>query len=110
MGMTSYSWRRFRNRLIGGFATTLLWPLAQAPAQGQTPAPAQAANSASTITLAECLKIAHDQQPALIAHRASLSAAVTQSDGLNRLPGHGLVIARDLPLRRQQACLGVTIA
>jgi outer membrane protein TolC len=53
------------------------------------------------------LRITLEKQPALAAYRASLAAAQTQQKALDELrfsPGH------DLSIRRQQACLGVTIA
>jgi outer membrane protein TolC len=49
------------------------------------------------------------RQPALAASRASLAAAEENSRGLNNLHVP-TIIARELPIRRKQACLGVTIA
>jgi outer membrane protein TolC len=55
------------------------------------------------------LRIALEQQPALAAHRASLAAADTAYRGLVKL--HAPVfLARDLPIRRHQAHLGLAIA
>jgi outer membrane protein TolC len=55
------------------------------------------------------MRIALQQQPALAAQRASLAAAEEGYRGAEelRVP---VFLVRDLPLRRQQACLGVTIA
>jgi outer membrane protein TolC len=55
------------------------------------------------------LRIAVEQQPALAARRASLAAAEEGYRGATelRVP---VLFARDLPIRRQQACLGITIA
>jgi outer membrane protein TolC len=62
------------------------------------------------LTLAKCLQQALDQQPSLMAHRASLAAAQTQQQALQRMRGPAVVAAPDLPLRRQQACIGVAIS
>jgi outer membrane protein TolC len=59
--------------------------------------------------LADCIRIGLEQQPALAAHRASLAAAETGRQALERMHLAGL-LARDLPVRKQQAALGVTIA
>src|SRR5208282_5903171 len=42
--------------------------------------------------------------------RATLASANTQNDALQQIPLRGIIIARDLPIRREQACLGVRIA
>jgi outer membrane protein TolC len=56
------------------------------------------------------VRIALDQQPAIVAARASLAAAETQRRALEQLPSIPLLTARELAIRRQQAGLGVTIA
>src|SRR5262249_2512241 len=58
--------------------------------------------------LQECIQLALDQQPALAAHRASVASANTLARGLCALKQPPF-IARSLPIRRQQACLGITI-
>src|SRR5262249_37711441 len=73
---------------------------AQAPAGGSGPTP---------LTLDECIATGMQQQPSLAAARASLSAAQTGSAALNRMILPRLFVP-DLPIRRQQGCLGVTIA
>jgi outer membrane protein TolC len=57
----------------------------------------------------ECLKLAYQRQPRLAAQRGSLVAA---EDGLRALDALRMpaVIARELPIRRRQAALGVTAA
>jgi outer membrane protein TolC len=62
-----------------------------------------------TLGLAECVQLALQRQPALAASRASLAAAQQGLRGVNnlRVP---TFIARDLPIRRRQACLGVNAA
>src|SRR5262249_34094284 len=73
------------------------------PGHGATPAPVP------VYALAECLHLALERQPAIAAQRASLGAAQNASQAVEnlRIP---TLIARELPYRRQQACLGVTIA
>jgi outer membrane protein TolC len=63
-----------------------------------------------TLTLADCLRIAHERQPALQAYRSSLAAADDGSQALQNLPRLAGLFAKDLPVRRQQACLGIEIA
>jgi outer membrane protein TolC len=61
------------------------------------------------LDLAACRQMALEKQPALAAYRASLAAAEAKAQGLDALCVPG-VIAPDLPIRRQQACLAVQIA
>jgi outer membrane protein TolC len=64
---------------------------------------------AQPLDLAACRRLALEKQPAVAAARASLAAAVARAEGLEHLHVPTL-IARDLPIRRKQAALGVTIA
>lgn len=61
------------------------------------------------LSLPDCIQMALGQQPDLAAYRASLSSAQINSRALQdlRVPRF---LARDLPIRRQQASLGVAIA
>ena len=61
------------------------------------------------LTLEECIRIGLEQQPALNAARASLAAAEDQRRALDNMRLAGL-LSRELPVRKQQAALGVTIA
>jgi outer membrane protein TolC len=61
------------------------------------------------LTLADCVRIGLAQQPALAAHWASLAAAESQKQALDRLCLASLV-SRELPIRREQAARGVAIA
>ncbi len=80
----------------------------QAPAaRSQGPATTLPASSGST--LAECIATALAQQPAVNAARASLAAAQTGKCALDNMRLAAL-ISRDIPVRRQQACIGVSIA
>jgi outer membrane protein TolC len=60
-----------------------------------------------TVTLGEALALAYESQPNLAAARASLAAAATNAACLEKM--HSL-LSHDLPIRRKQASLGVTIA
>jgi outer membrane protein TolC len=71
--------------------------------------PARAQQPAAPLTLEDCVRIGLAQQPALNAARASLAAAVDQQRALDNLRLASL-ISRELPVRKQQAALGVTIA
>jgi outer membrane protein TolC len=102
----------------GGVGLPLLLTLALCPAEAHAAgeAPAQAPPAAGTapvprpvLSLAECLQLAFQRQPVLAARRASLAAAEDSARGLDnlRVP---TFLARDLPVRRKQAALGVTAA
>jgi outer membrane protein TolC len=72
--------------------------------------PAVAAKTIPLLSLMDCLHLALDHQPTLAASRASLAAAEAQLHGLNRLRVPPILAGRELPIRRKQAALGVTIA
>jgi outer membrane protein TolC len=76
--------------------------------RAQTPE-AHPAPPAAPLTLEECIRIGLEQQPALNAARASLAAAEDQRQALDNLRLAAL-ISRELPVRKQQAALGVSIA
>jgi outer membrane protein TolC len=80
--------------------------LAQDQPAEKLPAPA----TGKLITLEECLHIAYERQPALAAYRASLASAQTAEAALQQLRGPAVLISPDLPIRRHQASIGVTIA
>lgn len=65
--------------------------------------------TAAVYTLADLVRLACTHQPAIAAAQASLAAAQTGYRGVEevRIP---TCIIRDLPMRRQQACLGVQSA
>jgi outer membrane protein TolC len=87
-------------------APLLLCFLAAATAPAADP---PTATPVPVYTLQDCLAIARSSQPSLHAASSSLAAAQTAQYGLNRLRG-GRIIARDLPVRREQAALGVNAA
>lgn len=104
------TWQRVRSLASGGFAATLLWSVAPMELFAQDAPPTKTAVANHPLSLAECLQIAYDQQPTLAAQRATLASANTRSAALQKLPFRGIIIARDLPVRREQACLGIHIA
>jgi outer membrane protein TolC len=61
------------------------------------------------LTLADCVAIGLARQPTIVAHRASLAAAETQVQALGNMHLAGL-ISREMPIRKEQAAQGVTIA
>src|SRR5262245_58605183 len=71
--------------------------------QGQAPV------AAPTFALPELINLGLDRQPALAAARFSLNAAISGQRGVEGLR-FGHIVAKDLPVRKQQAALGVTIA
>jgi outer membrane protein TolC len=60
--------------------------------------------------LADCLAISEQRQPSLRVAQARLAAAQTKVAALDNLNGAAALVTHDLPVRRQQARLGVDIA
>lgn len=83
---------------LGHFAGAAEPPPAE---QVAAPVPVQ------VLDLATCRRIALERQPSLAAAQASLDAAAARAQALCRL--HAIpILASDLPIRRQQADLGVS--
>ncbi len=61
------------------------------------------------LTLNDCIAIGLARQPAIEAQRASLASTETQRQALDNMKVAAL-ISKELPIRKQQAALGVTIA
>ncbi len=107
-------WRR-RARILGGLAAPVLLSLVpHATAAEPPPLPAAAvtapaAAAPQVFDLHACREYAVEHQPAVAAARASLAAAQMKAEALERMR-FAAVVARDLPIRRKQAALGVTIA
>lgn len=105
--------RRWRSAAFAGFAAPWLFPLAAWSAEPELLAASQQATVVAPVPLAltldECRRLSLDKQPALAAQRASLASAEIQLKALDKLSALSL-LRRDLPVRREQACLGVTIA
>ena len=70
---------------------------------------AQAPETSAPQSLPELINLGLERQPALAAARASLAAAESGLRGVEGLRFAAL-FAKDLPIRKQQSCLGVTIA
>ena len=111
-------WRR-RARLLGGLAAPVLLSVVPAPAAEpppplppQVPAFASAPSAPAApqvFDLAAARQAAVEHRPDVAAARASLAAAQIKADALERMRIQ-VVVAHDLPVRRKQAALGVTIA
>ncbi|MSQ94543.1 MAG: TolC family protein [Gemmataceae bacterium] len=73
-------------------------------------APISPTKSPGPMSLEACLELGFEHQPALHAAQASLDAANSGQNGLHGLPRFARFKAPDLPIRKQQSALGVTIA
>jgi hypothetical protein len=62
------------------------------------------------LRLADCLAISEERQPSLIVARARLAAAQSKLASLESLDGPVARLRQDLPIRRQQAQLGIDAA
>jgi outer membrane protein TolC len=101
MRMTPRFGRSWRRRLAISFFFWLgLVPAVRAQAQVVPQNP---------WTLADCIRVGLERQPALAAQQASLAAAESQRVALNKMFCISL-ISPEMTYRKQQACLGVTIA
>src|SRR5207247_607981 len=91
---------RSRIAVFGGLALGVALAAGLRAVAGDTPAstpPPSATAAGPALALADCLRIAIDQQPALAAQRASLAAAIEGHRGLERLLVPSF-IARELPI------------
>jgi outer membrane protein TolC len=109
--------QRIISACLAGF-TPLVLSLAvaaQTPDMPREPvgqiAQAPSTNSASgpALSLSDCLRIAREKQPALQAYRDSVAAAEAGSDALQGM-GLAALFAREIPIRKEQAALGITAA
>jgi outer membrane protein TolC len=73
------------------------------------PTDRQDAGPAAPLTLRMCREIALGNQPSIAAAQASLAAASDRANALEHLRGLAS-LAREMPVRRKQAALGITIA
>ena len=115
MGILNLLWRRYRFGLIRGLTLPGCLCLAAGEvAADHLPIPTTPAQAVSqqppVLDLAACRRIALSQQPALAAAQDSLAMAEARSRALDRLLIPGIVVERDLPIRRHQAALGVQVA
>ncbi len=104
----SASWRRKISRILTGLAAPALLSIA-GNGRGAEPIalPAEAASATQMLDIAACRAVALERQPSIAAARASLGAALSRSQSLDKLPLGGLVFAHDLPVRKQQAAIGI---
>jgi outer membrane protein TolC len=87
--------------------------LAQQPAGPEPappPSPAAVPENVPTLSLAECLAIADERQPVIRAAMHSLAASEAGAQSLNNLGLVARLITAELPVRREQASRGITIA
>ena len=85
------------------------WILGALFAAGGSAASVSAQETVTATSLDACLATASARQPALAAARASLAAAESGKRGLDSLR-FGALLSPDLPIRKEQSCLGITIA
>ena len=86
------------------FATCLLASV-RAPAQSSSsPLPER------PLRLVDCLAISEERQPSLLVARARLAASQSKLAALESLDGPVVRLRHDLPIRRQQARLGIDAA
>jgi hypothetical protein len=94
--------------VLVGVLPLLLW-IAPAGHADSLPEAASAQPTNAPFTLRTCREIALANQPSIAAAQATLSAAIDRANALENL--HGLAsLSRELPVRKQQAALGITIA
>src|SRR5262245_36967585 len=79
--------------------------VADAPSQAPSPLP-----SDGPLRLADCWAISEERQPSLLVARARLAAAQSRLASLESLAGPVTRLRHDLPLRQQQARLGIDAA
>ncbi len=87
-------------------------PALRAQQDAQPPAPpvvSAVQPAPQPLTLDECVRVGLGRQPSLAAAQASLAAAESQRQALENMRLAAL-ISREVPIRRQQAALGVAIA
>jgi hypothetical protein len=95
-------------RVVAGVLPLLLW-IAPASRADSLPEATAAEKTDARLTLRMCREIALANQPAIAAAQATLAAAIDRANALEHL--HGLAsLSRELPVRKQQAALGITIA
>lgn len=102
------SYRVIHHRVLAGVLPLLLY-VAPTGRADTLPDVASAEKTNAPLTLRTCREIALANQPSIAAAQASLAAAVDRANALEHLRGLAS-LARELPVRRKQAALGITIA
>lgn len=107
--MSSCRSKQPRRRLIVAGLLPLFLGIASAVWADTLPESSAAAANAQPLTIQACRQIALTNQPTIAATQAALKASLDRVHALEtlRVPN---CLARDLPIRRKQAALGVTIA
>ncbi len=82
----------------------LLFMAAPVPAESPSPLPEH------PLRLGDCLRISEERQPSLVVARARLESAVSKLASLESLDGPVARMRHDLPIRREQARLGIDAA
>src|SRR4051794_6782110 len=112
------AWRRVRGHLLGSLAVPGLLAVTAdllehngGPASGNSPAVVapQAPAQIQVLDLARCKAVALANQPSIGAAQASLNAAVARQHALDTIHVPRF-LAPDLPIRKQQAVVGLSIA
>ena len=103
------SLRTPRSLTVALVAASLLLCAAALPALRAQHVPPPDAAPPPPLGLEDCVRLGLERQPSLAAARASLAAAEAGQRALHNLHLAG-VISREVPIRREQAALGVTIA
>lgn len=84
--------------------------VAPPPGKGPTEPYKPAVPANSTLSLAECLAIGLDKQPNLKAAKHSLAATELGLQSLNNLRASTSLLSPDIPIRKQQSALGISVA
>jgi len=101
----AFGHRRLRMLSILCMGTLVSWWILQGEGRGQE----ALAAAAPPLGLQDCVNLGLQYQPALAAAQASLDAAQTAYQGAQNLRLAGL-ISKQVKIRRNQACWGITIA
>jgi outer membrane protein TolC len=94
---------------VGAFTLLLVSLPSAGRSEDAAPAVLPQATGSTPLTLRSCRQTALENQPAIAAAQGTLKAAVDRLNALENLRVPTL-LARDLPIRRKQAALGVAIA
>lgn len=85
-------------------------PPSNLPVLTQPGSPASAPQTIPVYTLADCIRIGHEKQPALAAARASLAAREANRAGLARTSDLACIFVPDIKVRKAQSLRGVDAA
>jgi outer membrane protein TolC len=100
--------RRLPVRTFAGLLASLAAAIAVAEPPAPPPSPVEKPDLPK-LNLVECLRIANDRQPTVVAARASLAARLAAKRGVDELHPPKF-LAPDLPIRRKQSLRGLDAA